>query len=110
MRAIGSSCLEPSPLMGEGWVGVVFVQSLSDGRRDTVGIAQYLVVPEAQDAITFRFHQFRSSCVPGSAILAAIDFDDEPRPVTGEVCGEPTHRHLPPKTLVGKVFADQAPE
>ena len=52
-----------------------------------VGVAQDVIVPEAEDAVTLRFEEEGAHTVVGSPrrVLPAIDFDDQLGRVAGEV-------------------------
>jgi hypothetical protein len=52
-----------------------------------IDISQHLTVPEAQHPIALAFQKSRSRCVtrPLFAVLCAIHFDDQLRPVTHEI-------------------------
>ena len=55
-----------------------------------LGIAQHVIIPEAKHTIAARFEIGSAFSVPRKArvfvVLSAVEFDDEPRRVAGEVC------------------------
>src|SRR5215470_12287138 len=75
------------------------MQSVGDGRADTLGIVQHLVVPEPQHAVPLGFEEPRPACFRrGRGImLSAIDLDDQSCCVADEIGDEPADRHLSTK-------------
>jgi hypothetical protein len=64
---------------------------------NTIQLAQDLAVPEAQDAIAAGVEICRATTIVCFIVdmLAAVDFDDEHKVATNEVCNEGIDRHLP---------------
>ena len=86
-------------------MGVVAVQRLGNLRPNALRIAKHLVVPEANDPITFRFNQPRAAGIPLRTMLPAINFDDQPCSVTGKVSREHSERHLKAEACVREALA-----
>jgi hypothetical protein len=61
--------------MGEGWVGVRFVQGAIEDAPDAVGIAEDVMVPEAQDSISLGFDDRGAGGIGLVVMLPAVDFD-----------------------------------
>jgi hypothetical protein len=61
-------------------------------------IAQHVMIPEAQNAITFRYEPtiaLNVACI--LSVLATIDLDDQPLLLTNEVDNVAADWHLPPE-------------
>ena len=76
----------------------------------SIAIAEHVVIPETNDAITFLFDGPSARAVDCLIVLAAIRFDDEPCAVACEIRNEVTDRHLTAEMLFGKTFAQQTPQ
>ena len=64
-------------------------ERLSYSLKHAFGIAQYVVVPESQDAIACNLEEGRASIILGTiAMLAAVGLDDQPGLMTDEVGDE----------------------
>ena len=90
-------------------MGVMLVQRGVDRDPDTLGIAQRVVVPEAQHAIAFIFQNARPFGIDLLAMLPAVDLDDQAMTVTGEVSDVMADWHLTTKAGVGEAFTKQSP-
>ena len=86
-------------------MGVAAAQCFGNDRIHTIGIAEHLVIPEAQESVSFPLDQRRPLGIPFLAMLPAIDLDDQPRLVTCEVGDETADWHLAAKTGVGETFS-----
>ncbi len=82
-------------------------QGFGDRSCYTVRVAKHVVVPKADDAITFGFNQPGPLFITCLTVLPAIDFDDELAPVAGKVGLEISDGHLPAEMLFWEVFAQQ---
>ena len=91
-------------------MGVTPVQGAVYCGPNTIGILQHIVVPEAQDAVSFGFDYSRSGAVRFRAMLPAIDFDDEPGAMANEVGDKMPDRRLPAKMMLVEAFAQYAPQ
>lgn len=105
----GKGTLEPSPLMGEGRVGVAVAQRRGDGRVHAVRIAKHIVIPEADHAVAFRLDQARALRINGVVMLAAVALDHQPRAMACKVGNVVPQRHLATEPRLGKGFAQQPP-
>ena len=83
-------------------MGVICVQRGDDRGVHTVRIGKNIVVPKADDAITFSLNQSCPVVVSLRTVLPAVDLDDELRAMTCEVSDEMTDRHLPPEVYLRK--------
>jgi len=68
-----------------------------DRLQHAVEIAEYLVVPEADDLETLRFKKNGAFSVGLRAMLSAVDLHDQSRVEAEEVGDEAVERHLPAK-------------
>ena len=90
-------------------MGVDSAQRGGDRNSHTFAIAQHVVVPESEHAIAFRGNHSVTLSVFGSIMLPAIYFDDDLKPMTGEICSKVSERHLLAKMSLGKSLPQQAP-
>jgi hypothetical protein len=86
-------------------VGVAFKQAASHGARDTIGIAQNLIVPKADHAIAFCLDHSCSYLIPSPAVLASINLDHKSSPMAAKIDDEIADRHLPSEPGLWKAFA-----
>jgi len=105
-RGSGVTPPQPSPIEGEGFTAKRGINH----RPDTIRVAKHVMIPKADDLITFAVDHFRSGCVRGFIVLPAIDFDDELRCVAGKVDDEMPDRDLAAKAMFTKGFAQQTPQ
>ena len=91
-------------------MGVASAQGFGNRMCHAIGIAQHLVIPEANDAIAFRLDQSRARGVFSFTMLSTVDLDHQSCAMTGKVGGVAPKGHLPPKMLVGEILANQPPE
>ena len=96
--------------MGRGWGGVRYAQRCLDGRPDSVWIAEHLMIPKADHAISLTLDNSGAPNVERVAMLAAIDFNPELRTVADKIYDEVSDRRLSAKMVLGKAFAQQTPE
>ena len=61
------------------------VQGLGDRHQYPVAIAEYVAVPEADEAIAFAFDHTGPACIMHLVMLNSVDFDDQLGAVTGEI-------------------------
>ncbi len=93
---------KPLPLAGKGlgW-GVGSLQCLADEVHHTLNIAQHLVIPKAQHVETLKIQMGISRSVRAQSliciVLAAIDFNDKPRGITGKIDYQMINRDLSAK-------------
>ena len=80
------------------------MQDAGDCRRHTIGVAEHIVVPEANDSIAFGFDELSALTIRWTAMLAAVDFDHQSRLVTGEISDEASNWNLAPEALGRKVL------
>ena len=80
--------------MGLGGVSGEF-QLFQDGGENAVGILQDVVVPEADYAVAVGFYHRGTRFVGGAvAVLAAVEFDGQPRRSASEIDHEVANRVL----------------
>ena len=91
-------------------MGVTLVQSAGDGCRNSVRIAERIIVPKSDYAVAFGFNQRRSLEIPFAAVLPAIDFNHDARAVTRKIDNEIADRNLTAKPLVGEVLTKKVPD
>ena len=90
-------------------MGVTPVQRIIDGTPNSFGIAKHIVVPEPQHAIPLLLDDISPRGIRLTAMLPAIDFDDQLGAMTSEVGDEVTDWYLASKMMIGKVLAKQTP-
>jgi hypothetical protein len=73
------------------------VQREVDRGGDAVAIAQHIMVPEPQDAITLGFYGSRSVRISRRQVLPSVHFNNRPCAVTAEIDGVRQNRNLPPE-------------
>ena len=86
------------------------VQRGVDHRPNPIRIAQHLIVPEANNAITFILNHSGPGQVHRSVVLPAIDLNHQFRAMTGEIGDEVTQRHLLAEMPVVEAFLQHTPE
>jgi hypothetical protein len=96
--------------MGEGRVGVTVEQGRSKNRMHTVRIAKHIAVPEAQNSIPLSLDQRSSLSIALISVLPAVDFNHQPRAMTGEIRNERADRHLAAKASLRKALTKQTPQ
>ena len=86
-------------------------QSITDGRENTLGLLQHLVVPEAEDCVAFALQPGSSPRVSFSSVLPTVDFDDELPVEADEIDDVRTDRVLPPDLCAdGHTVSQMLPE
>ena len=97
------------PLEGRGLGGVAGeVQFFEDCGENAFGVLQHIVVPEADDAIAVGFDDLRSSVIGRVVgVLAAVEFDSDPRGATGEIDHEVADRVLPDELYAAELAGAQ---
>jgi len=80
-------------------VGVIPLEMFGDRGAHALRIVQHLVVPEPQHPVPLAFQEPGAAgfLLGGGVMLAAVDLDDQPRFVAGEVSDKPADRHLTAK-------------
>src|SRR3982750_4568637 len=68
------------------------------------------MVPEADNAVTLVVDHLGAWRVDRRLVLAAVHFDHQLRPVTGEIRDEVADRNLSPEMLLGKALAEDTPK
>ena len=81
-----------------------------DHRPRSIRIAKHLIVPEADNAISFALDHARSSRIGCFAVLAAVDFDDELGSVAGEIGDEMPDRNLASKVMISEALSENPPK
>ncbi len=89
---------------------MTLVQGVRYRTQHALRIAQYVMVPEPQDAIAVCLNNGRPRRINSFLMLPAIRFDHEFRAMAGEIDYELTDRHLPPETFFREALAQQAPQ
>jgi len=113
MTLIEPSDVPSLPPCGGGLGWGVYTKRDANGFDHAVGVAQHVVVPEAQNPIALRLKPHRAFSVTSDLIgvLAAVHFDDESRGETDEVGNVGAEGHLPPKAVaIGLLAAQSRPE
>jgi len=72
-------------------------------------IAQHVVIPEADDTISFRLYKSIADYVLRRTMLSSIDFDHEARTMADKVRNVMADRHLPAEARFGKRLSQQTP-
>jgi len=86
-------------------VGVMLAQRACNQSGNAVGIAEHIVVPEAEDMITLGLDYCGPGVIIRSSLLPAINLDQESVTMACKVSDEMPDRHLPPKSCFWKMFA-----
>ena len=98
---------------GWGLFARLRIERFGDLPRDRRGIAQDVRIPESEDAIAFhvepRFAHRVMSRLRAVGVMAAVEFDDEPRFETDEVRVIGTERMLSPEVPAVVAFQPQMP-
>lgn len=82
---------------------------LGDGVQDAFGIAQHLVVPEADHAVPVGFDDSRAVRVRGTVgVLSAIEFYGDAKAPAGKIRDEVTNRKLPGELRSAQLARTQA--
>lgn len=85
------------------------VQRGCNYRVNAIGIAEHLVVPEANDSIAFIFDDFGAFGVGIGSMLPAVDLDDELCRMAREIDDETPQRYLLPPVELRKREPKKAP-
>src|SRR5689334_25088860 len=96
--------------MGRGRGGVTPAQRAVDHRPYPVRIAQHLIVPETENAISFVLDHSSARLILSGLVLTAVDLDDELGAMAREIRDEMTQRHLLAKVPIAKVFLEHSPK
>ncbi len=98
----------PLPPCGGGF-GWGVREEPSNDIEDSVGIAKHIVVPEAHDAKSLRFHERRAARVFRGIVivLSAIDFDDELNFEANEVGDVRADWNLATEAMADNLFETQ---
>jgi hypothetical protein len=86
------------------------VKCTGDRCEAPVRIFENVVVPEAEDPVSFRFDDARSCLILGATMLATIALDDQLGPVTRKISNEGPDRNLIAKMLLREVLAEKPPQ
>jgi len=95
--------------MGRGRGGVKLAQYGVDYRPNTGWIAEHLMVPEANDSITFAFDDLGARVIHGITMLSAINLDDDLSAMAREIRNEVPDGNLSAEVLILEVLAKHAP-
>ena len=90
-------------------MGVTVVQCGHDRQKNTLSVAEHLIVPKADHSISLAFDDRRTRRVNFGCVLAAIDFDDELGPMTSKIGDVVADRYLAPEMPFGEVLPKQSP-
>jgi hypothetical protein len=84
----------------------------SDDGQYTVEVVQHFIVPEAEDLVAFAIQEASALGVvfTSDRVLTAVDLDDQPGPVRGEIRVVGAERHLEAKLRLAKMLAQRIPE
>jgi hypothetical protein len=89
-----------------------FSQLQSNGLQHTVEIVENFIIGEPQNAVALRLQCDGARGIPRDLRIGrmggAIDFDNEPRLMAGEVCDEAVEDDLTPKSEAVDLFASDA--
>ena len=89
---------------------MTLAQRAVDHSPHAIGIAENLIVPEAQNAIPFVLNHLRARQVLRRIMLAAVDLDHQLRAVAGEVGDEVAKRHLLAKMPIAEMLLQHPPK
>lgn len=103
----GHTPTQPSPSRGRALLSARYFDCAHDFGDYAVGVAEHVVVPEADDTVAVGFDQFGAFDVGGVlGMLAAVNFDDQFERAAGKVSDRQANRELPRK-LHAQLFAAQ---
>jgi hypothetical protein len=99
MPAAGCTPLPPLAVgRGRGWGALAKVHGVADNLNHAFDVSEHIIVPEAKHAVAVGLEVPCPSLIACAVgMLAAIDFDDDPRPVKCKVREIRTNRRLPAK-------------
>lgn len=103
------SALKPSPLMGEGWVGVSAPDCAFDCHEYALLGRQNIVVGKANDPIALPLDRRRARRIDLWIMLASIHLDDQPPSMARKVGNVLEQRYLSTKPCFRKILAQQGP-
>jgi hypothetical protein len=90
-------------------VGVTLVHHAVQFGRHAVGIAEHLMIPEADQPISFPFDPSGALCFAGFFVLTPVHLDHEPEAMAAEIRRVGEERHLAPEAGVGETFPQDPP-
>src|SRR4051812_20049403 len=94
--------------MGGGRGGGALVQRFGQSSRNAVGIAEHIMIPEADHSVALRFDRGGPIAICLVAMLTAIHLDDHSQAVTAEIGEEAADRDLATKAHFGEMLAQDA--